>query len=113
MSIELGIITYNENYKNTKLHKISEIPSSIRNDIMREFLKNYKTCLKDYYRVFGHYSFLKEIVTSEKLSEIKHDYRIAYDKLDHFFICILIELEKKSKQGVIVLDPGIQPFITG
>lgn len=61
----------------------------------KKFQQSIPIKYQDYYRVFGHYSFLKEIVTSEKLSEIKHDYRIAYDKLDHFFICILIELEKK------------------
>ncbi|CAG8540324.1 21419_t:CDS:2 [Racocetra persica] len=141
--IDVWIISMkNENYENTELHLVLDLPYDTRGSVVMEFLKNFKTCIKVFktkkikfemkfkskkrmfkqtipilHRDFnrsGVCSFLKDIITSEPLPKIEHDFEIMHNKLGEWYFLIPVSIGKrKSKKGIVALDPGVRTFMTG
>ncbi|RIB04126.1 hypothetical protein C2G38_2223193 [Gigaspora rosea] len=72
---------------------------------------------RDYNRKKGQFSFLKHIVSSEKLPEVNNTVIITLDKLGRFYIHISVPLEDRESQTscnrrIVSIDPGVRTFPT-
>jgi len=125
---------------------IDDTSYDVRNEGMCDLLKAYKTCFsvgkkfkikfrnkhqnnqsvvihsQHYKRKKGVYAFIPKMKAAEKLPEkMEYDSRIVKDKLNQFWFCIPIRVERKDgkrteNQGsfnIISLDPGVRTFMTG
>ncbi|CAG8528002.1 12314_t:CDS:2, partial [Gigaspora margarita] len=103
--------------KNLHLHWLFDTPRAVQSYAIRQYKKAYqiqkKVCeARDYNRKKGQFSFLKHIVSLEKLPKVNNTVIITLDKLGRFYIHISVPLEDRESQTYYNGRTGVRTFAT-